>query len=338
MDATIVIPTYNRQEALLQSLSALARLDYPSDRWEVIVVDDGSTDGTGEALEEWIRTCGTAARCIRLTRGGPARARNCGAIEARGETLVFIDNDILVEPDFLQRHLQASTEHPGCWVVGRIVHPPQLLATPFGRYRAGLWESYHRSHPQTEISETAGISAANLSLPARDFGRLGGFDESITIASSEDWELGLRARQAGIRVLYDPGIVVLHNDWAVSLDRFCERQRLYSISDVLLWHKYGELSPRARLVRESSPVNWRQDSLRLIVKKQLKHLLASERGRHLLRAGCWLSERWAPDSRWNQRAYDLAIAVAIYCGVREGLERYGADPSTAGPSMQLEKV
>jgi GT2 family glycosyltransferase len=159
-------------------------------------------------------------------------------------------------------------------------------------------------------------------LPASDFQRLGGFDEDFTIASSEDWDLGVRARQAGIRVLYHPGIVVLHNDWAISLNKFCERQKQYSISDVLLWRKYGEASLRARLVRENAPANWSEDNLRLVFKKMLKSLMATRVGERIVRTACKLTERWAPDSSWNHRAYNLAVAIAIFRGVREGLHRY----------------
>src|SRR5262249_26253986 len=159
-----------------------------------------------------------------------AAARNRGAATARGRILVFIDNDILVKGDFLRLHVETLKSNPGCWVVGRVVHPPELQSTPFGRYRNQSWEAFHHSHTEAGIQTTQGITAANLSLPAEDFHRLGGFDESFTIASCEDCELGLRARMAGITILYNPGIVVVHNDWAVSLDGFCRRQQLYSIS------------------------------------------------------------------------------------------------------------
>jgi hypothetical protein len=163
------------------------------------------------------------------------------------------------------------------------------------------------------------MTAANLALPASDFARLGGFDEGFSIASCEDWDLAWRARMTGIRVLYDPCNVAVHNDWAVSLEQFCERQRLYSISDVLLWRKYGEQSPRARLVRENSPVRWTADSPRLILKKMVKRLLATKPGRTTVRLACAVGERMAPDTWWTRRAYQLAVGSAIFKGVREGL-------------------
>jgi len=323
VNASIIIPTYNRREALLTTLAALAQVDYPTGQWEAVVVDDGSTDDTAETVPRWIAESGAPVRYLHQRNAGPAAARNRGAANARGEVLIFIDNDIIVPPAFISEHLQTLKANPGCWVIGRITHPPQLRATPFGRYRDAVWEAFHHGHAAAGVVETDGITAANLALPAEDFRRLGGFDEDFTIASSEDWDLGVRARQAGIRVLYHPGIVVLHNDWAVSLEQFCRRQMLYSISDVLLWRKYGEASLRVRLVQENAPVNWRADALKLIVKKVFKRLLATKIGERIVHGGCWLVGRGAPDSRWNRRAYELAVAVAIFCGVREGWRRYG---------------
>jgi GT2 family glycosyltransferase len=298
-------------------------MDYPANRWEAIVVDDGSDDATEDALRRWSEKAEITFRYLKQQNAGPAAARNRGAAAARGEALIFIDNDIVVQPDFIRAHLDALAAHPHCWIMGRVTHPPELRQTPFGRYRDALHESFYSGFPRHQLSETDGLTAQNVSMPTADFHRLGGFDESFTIASSEDWELAMRARQIGIRVLYHPGIVALHNDWAVSLDKFCERQRLYSVSDVLLWQKYGEASPRARLVRENASVSWNDDAPRLIIKKTLKRILATKAGGQITFIACAVAERYAPDSMWNYRAYNLAVALSIFRGVREGLIRYG---------------
>lgn len=335
MDATVVIPTYNRKDVLLGTLAALACSDYPRGRWEAVVVDDGSEDGTEAGVEAWVRQTGAPVRYLRQANAGPATARNRGAQAARGRALIFVDNDILVERDFVNRHLDALAANPGCWIVGAI-RTPSDLATPFGRYlearRSPSVERDPGSVPDAgrEPQETQRFSAANVSLPAEHFQSLGGFDTRFTIASGEDWDLAVRARRAGIRILFDPAIVVQHRDWAVTLARFCERQRLYSVSDCLLWRKHGARSPRARLVQENSPVDWRRDGLRLAAMKSLKRLLATGPGRGLVAAACGMIERLAPDTYWNHCAYDLAVALAIYRGVREGLTRYGQPMPSSG--------
>lgn len=338
MDVTIIIPTYNRSEALIETLEALARVDYPANAWEAIVVDDGSTDDTATAVVKWIRQSGVSVRFLQQKNAGPAAARNRGAAEARGAALIFIDNDIVVPPSFIQAHLRALKSHPGCWILGRVLQPQELSQTPFGRYRDTFHESFHRTYASNVPSETNGMTGQNVSMPTDDFHRLGGFDEGFTIASSEDWELGLRARQTGIRVLYHPDIVVLHNDWAVSLDQFCKRQMMYSISDVLLWQKYGKSSPRERLVRESAPINWSVDQPSVIVKKVLKRFLATSVGEWMVVTICKLAERWVPDSTWNHRAYNLAVAIAIFRGVREGWQRYGLSSLTNQRNAQFKQA
>lgn len=337
MDATIIIPTFNRWEALQETLRALARVDYPASSWEVIVIDDGSNDETEESIRKWIEDAAINVRYLRQPNAGPAAARNRGAGEGLGKTLIFIDNDIIVKPDFVRAHVDAVAGNSGCWVMGRVVHPPELRRTAFGRYRESVWEAFNEAHDNERLAETSGMTAANVSLPAADFHRLGGFDENFTIASCEDCDLGIRARQAGIRVIYDPRIIVLHNDWAVSLDRFCDRQRLYSISDALLWRKYGNASPRVHLVHENAPIDLKTDSLSLIVKKALKRILATPPGTELTRLACTLAERVAPDTKLSRRAYDTAVGVAIFQGVREGLRRYRVDGNKSQESAESER-
>jgi GT2 family glycosyltransferase len=318
--ASIVIPTFNRRDAVLETLRRLLVQDFPTEGWEALVIDDGSTDGTEAAVREL--ASGTPIQYLRQANAGPAAARNRGAQDASGRYLIFIDNDILVERDFIRSHVAALESNPGCWVLGRVTHPEQLRKTPFGRYRNALWEAFHEAQPVDEARETAGISAANLALPKSDFFRFGGFDADFTIASSEDWELGFRARLGGVRVLYYPEISVVHNDWAVSLNRFCERQRLYSLSDVLLWAKWGEESPRADLVQKNGPIRWLADGPRLAAKKIAKHLLSYGPGRLLIHGTAWVIERVAPDSRLCRAAYETSVALAIFRGVREGYRRY----------------
>lgn len=327
MNVSVIIPTYNREEVLLGTLNALLDIDYPAHLWEIIIVDDGSNDGSEVAVRKWIERVEASAKYIKQENAGPAAARNRGATVAQGEVLIFIDNDIIVEPDFIRRHLEALAAHPGCWILGRVTHPAELRGTPFGRYRDTLHESFHKDYEGRHLPEVNGMSTQNVSIPAEDFRRLGGFDESFTIASGEDWELAKRAKQNGIRVLYQPEITVLHNDWAVSLEQFCRRHWLYSFSDVLLFEKYGEDSPRKHLVRENWFINWGQDKPDLILKKGVKSAFATTGGQQILRAACKFIERLAPDSKLSRRFYELAVSVAIFQGVRAGIKHYSGSCS-----------
>lgn len=320
MDATIVVPTYNRRATVLRTLDALRTGVDGVAAWEAVVVDDGSSDGTAEAVREWARAHAAPVRCLTQANAGPATARNRGAAAGTGDAVVFLDDDIHVRPGFLARHLRLLREHPGSFVIGRVVHPEALRATPFGRWRDDQWERFHREHPAGTV-ETHGMTAAHLAAPRADFERLRGFDEAFPLAGCEDAELALRARASGLRVVYDPANVALHDDWAISLPRYCERQRLYAVNDALLFRKYGADSPRAALVRANGPAT-AGDSVRTRARKAAKAVLATAPGRLAVGACSAVAEALFPDRAPSRRLYQLAVGIAIFRGVREGLRRF----------------
>ena len=317
MKISVVIPTHNRADALDRTLSNLSKQQC-EEAWEVIVVNNRCTDDTDTIVNS--RSFPVPLQLVhRDDIPGPSAARNAGAAHASGKYLLFMDNDILVEPDFLQRHLRSLDQHPGCWIVGQVVNLPELDATPFGRYRKSLFPFVP---PDEEVRETDAITGQNVSMPRADFEALGGFDESFYVASGEDRELLMRAKQKGVRLLLDPGIVVLHNDWAGStIQDFCLRHRLYTQTEPLFWQKYGDAYPRQQLVKENSPPRWTVDSISLIVWKRTKQILGSRFGQATLLRGCVTLERFCPWPPLLWRLYRLALAGAIYRGFQEGLQK-----------------
>jgi hypothetical protein len=246
-----------------------------------------------------------------------------------------MDNDILVEPNFLRRHLEALKNHPGCWVVGQVVNLPEQESTPFGRFRKSLFPFTPLDEPATE---TDAITGQNVSLPRAHFEALGGFDESFFVASGEDRELLMRAKQQGIKLILDPGIVVLHNDWAgVTIQDFCFRTRLYCQTEPLFWRKYGDAYPRQQLVKQNSAPSWQADSVSVIVWKRTKQVLGSRVGQAVLIRACEVIERSWPWPPLLWRLYRLAAAGAMYKGFQEGIralipEAQGKQPDDASCS------
>lgn len=314
MKISVVIPTHNRADALDLTLSHLARqeLDAP---WEVIVSNNRSTDDTDQVVGR--RSFPVPLQLVHEQTPGPAATRNTGARHANGDYLLFMDNDILVEPDFLRRHLNALENHPGCWVVGQVVNLPEQERTPFGRFRKSFFPF---TPPGEPASETEAITGQNVSLPRANFEALGGFDESFFVASGEDRELLLRAKQQGIKLILDPGIVVLHNDWAgATIQDFCFRTRLYTQTEPLFWRKYGDAYPRQQLVKENSPPSWKSDPVSLVVWKRTKQVLGSRAGQAVLIGVSEMLERVWPWPPLLWRLYRLAAAGAMYKGFQEGM-------------------
>ena len=317
MKISVVIPTHNRADALDRTLSNLSKQEF-EEAWEVIVVNNLCTDDTDSVVNN--RSFPVPLQLVhRDDIPGPSAARNAGAAHASGTYLLFMDNDILVEPDFLKRHLRSLDRHPGYWIVGQVVNLPEMEATPFGRYRKSLFPLVP---PEEEVRETEAITGQTLSMPRADFEALHGFDESFFVASGEDRELLMRAKRKGIKLLLDPGIVVLHNDWAGStIQDFCLRHRLYTQTEPLFWQKYGDAYPRQRLVKENSPPRWTVDSFSLIVWKRTKQILGSRFGQAALLSSCVALERFWPWPPLLWRLYRLALAGAIYRGFQDGLHR-----------------
>lgn len=312
---SVVIPTHNRSDALLQTLNHLAKQIFEYS-WEVIIVNNNCTDDTDSVVRKCQEVFPVSLKLFHEPKPGPAAARNAGARAAQGEYLLFVDNDIIAEPDFVSRHYERLQGNPGCWITCDVMNLPEQEASVFGRYRKSLFEVIPE---EWGLIETVTITGQGTSMPKEDFDRLGGFDESFFVASGEDRELGIRADASGIRILFDPTIRILQDDWAGTTIRdYCKRQRIYSQTEPFFALKHGEKNPRREMSHKNSPPEFRKDSAKLLSSKFLKRIVGSDVGQSMVIKLCEATERIAPDSLVLWRLYRVAIAGAIYRGYNEG--------------------
>ena len=125
---SVIIPTYNRKAILEKSLSALLTQTYPGDRYEIIVIDDGSTDETGAMVSRLVEEHGLEGQSITTTETGgrsvrliyewyehscAAAARNRGILKACGDLVILLDSDIVTLPDFIEAHVLARLDSAG---------------------------------------------------------------------------------------------------------------------------------------------------------------------------------------------------------------------------------
>jgi glycosyltransferase involved in cell wall biosynthesis len=202
---SIIIPTYKRPQRLAVCLQALTRLNYPRDRFEVIVVDDGSGSPPADLVDSY----GDRLDIKLLTppHAGPAAARNAGAAEARGSFLAFTDDDCAPDPDWLQAlaaHFAATPDH---LVGGRTLNA--LADNPFST-TSQLLISYLYSYYNSDPTSARFFASNNLAVAAAPFHAIGGFDTTYTLAASEDRELCDRWLYHGQRMSYAPAAVVYH--------------------------------------------------------------------------------------------------------------------------------
>lgn len=195
MNFSLVIPTRNRAQALRLTLQHLSLSNYPFDDFEVLVVDDGSVDDTTSALEEWSQKL--PLRWFSQDHGGTSRARNRAIQEARGRHILFIDDDVLIPPDFLQRHARLQAAHPGHLVRGPVVNVPRPIYPPLPAL-AQPWRHYSKNY----------LCTSNASLERELLLKAGLFDPSF--ARWEDAELGVRLKRLGVRRIFENETFVYH--------------------------------------------------------------------------------------------------------------------------------
>ena len=213
MFVSVVIPTYNRRPILEKCLLALERQQAcpEIDRYEVVVVDDGSTDGT----PDWLRGAAERfphVRLIEQSHGGPAEGRNRGVDHAYGDVIVFIDSDLVVTDSFLSCHassLVRSWEERGdrlCFTYGAVINT------------ANFEQPTAERHKLRDLS-WAYFATGNVAIAKEVLQRAGLFDTGFRLYGWEDLELGERLRRMGVQLIKCPAAVGYHWHPALTLDQ-----------------------------------------------------------------------------------------------------------------------
>jgi len=210
---SVVIPTYNRLPILQKCLRALEqqRLAAPISAYEVVLVDDGSTDAT----VSWLRENADAFPHVRLVlqdHGGPAEGRNRGVDQARGDVIVFIDSDLVVTDGFLLAHarrLEQSWQERGdrlCFTYGAVINT------------ANFDDPTSEPHKLRDLS-WAYFATGNVAIDRQVLERSGLFDTRFRLYGWEDLELGERLRRMGVVLVGCPEAVGYHWHPPLSLDQ-----------------------------------------------------------------------------------------------------------------------
>jgi glycosyltransferase involved in cell wall biosynthesis len=199
---SIIIPAYSRPGPLSACLEAIAHLDYPLERFEVIVIDDGSSmplDGIVASFSSRI-----AARCLRQQHAGPAAARNKGAMCAQGEFLVFTDDDCLPHRNWLRSFAQRFVATPHHLIGGRTLNalPDNLYSATSQAIIEVVYEHFNAA------GEALFFASNNFAVPAETFRQVGGFNEDFF--TSEDREFCDRWSFRGYGMSYAPDAVICH--------------------------------------------------------------------------------------------------------------------------------
>jgi glycosyltransferase involved in cell wall biosynthesis len=200
---SIIIPTYERRAQLFLCLQALARLEYPIERFEVLVVDDGSESPPGNVVEEFRDLLDL--RVLNQKNSGPAAARNLGSLHARGEFLAFTDDDCQADPGWLRELACRFVIAPDCLIGGRTFNA--LPHNPYSETSQTIIDVVY-SHFNADPRDARFFASNNFAVATELFREMKGFEEAFI--TSEDREICARWRSRGFRLSYSPDAIVYH--------------------------------------------------------------------------------------------------------------------------------
>jgi glycogen synthase len=261
---SVVIPTRDRLQRLLRTLDALDDQELDGTSAEIVVADDGSSDGTPAAVDGRRGTIPT--RVLRQQRSGASSARNAAIQAARGSLILLLGDDTPpAHRDLLAAHIALHRENadPAYAVLGRIDWGPQVERTPFVRWldREGFQFPYQRLRPGT-VDMASHFYSSHASAKRATLLDVGGFDAGLPFLG-EDTELGIRLARRGVSLDYHPELLV-HHDHPQTVSAFARRMELA-----------GEA---AKVIRERWPADAPQEMLRPQRRWRAYRLMAAAAG------------------------------------------------------------
>ena len=232
---TVVVATFNRVAGLKRLLETLADQDVGPENFEVVVVDDGSTDETWQFLNS-VRTP-FALHSLTQTNQGPAAARNEGIRAASGDVIVTLDDDVEPHRDLLRRHLEAHLNGQPVAAIGRFALPQDAQLAPWVAWEfTGLEQQYAAMKRGDWEASPRQFYTANASVPRAAYLEAGLFDP--VFRRGEDVELAYRLRDLGLHFKFLPDAIIDHRPNRT----FADWQRIarqYGHYDILMWRTKG---------------------------------------------------------------------------------------------------
>jgi glycosyltransferase involved in cell wall biosynthesis len=208
---SVIVPTRNRARSLRALLESFDALKTPPVPYEIVIADNGSTDDSARLLADW-RASGPARSVVRVNQPGKSRAVNAAIAHSRGQLIAFVDDDVVVEPEWLAEVWDYFTRHDCAAAQGSVVWPPEATADPalfalLDRYRTIVHLDLAPDTVRTKLT------GANMTVRRHTFAVVGTFNEAIgpgAAGLSEDNELAGRILKHGGWIGYMSRARVIH--------------------------------------------------------------------------------------------------------------------------------
>ena len=211
MEVSVIVPTYNRASHLEFLFGALEKQTFQD--FEVVLVNDGSTDNTLASLRRLSGRSKLNCNIIHSQNKGRAASRNLGAKRALGDLLIFYDDDVRPNPNSVKAHYafhQKYNEH--CLLSGPCLYDDSKFRHDFNKFRALMESRWHNKNAIAEESKTLRVNGGNFSIKRKTFDQAKGFDERLK--DKEDFKLAYDAnRQCGAKVFCNYATWAFHDDY-----------------------------------------------------------------------------------------------------------------------------
>jgi glycosyltransferase involved in cell wall biosynthesis len=324
--ASIVISTYNRRASLYRTLQSLVHQTCPSDCFEVLLIDDGSTDDTASIAQmDWP----FKLRYHYQINQGIAAARNWAVANCQTDYIIFLDDDITVNTDYIEAMLSPLRSGQALITMAILQSPVELSDTPFHnlyiRSFDGAESALSGVAPSTPIPFyecTGGV----IAMRREAYLELGGTQE-LPQEGKTIWgglDIAYRAHKAGFTFRRQTQSVAIHYNYAIR-DLATYSQRMYKAGKyaVLLLQKYPELEQLVPLFCDRAWANWRQDSLNIALRKSWRSFMALDMVMGTMHQLVQLLEANKPNSATLRRLYIWIVSSSITRGIRAGIREFG---------------
>lgn len=326
--ASVVVSAFNRLEALRLCLTALLNQTIKLDNYEIILVDDCSTDGTKEYIDGLINTESNIKYIRHQVNQGLASARNSGIVNANGEYIIFLDCDIIPEPDFIERFLFYHAQYPDdkIVVIGNLSFDKKFTDKNNIAYFA-----QSRYLGLRTKKEMAKIDLSNLSpryfaggiasIPYSTVMEVGQFDSTFKYYGGEDTDYGIRLGNYGVRLIFGNSVKAYHHD-PVFLEKYKNKRIEAAREGFKIMLKKHPGCYDNTWISLLVPVNKREDPISLIVIKILLKIALNPFNIYLIEY--WLQKTNKYRFLYSSNLYKIAIMGWTLRGLQEANKKYSS--------------
>lgn len=318
---SLVIPTYERPSQLGEVLNHVLASDTDGIQdIEIIVVDDGSKNPAKSIVESIRPLEPFRLRYVFQENAGPAKARNRGFCEATNEIVLFIDDDILVNPDLLNIHVRAHLDLPGIVVFGKC--PFVVPDVPSASYR--FLSSMFDNGRSTGYERVYLVASGNLSVEREMFLSGGVYKDGLRVPAAEEFELEYRLNSLNIPIYLAHEAIGWHLQPSTISDK-CGQEFKYGVGAAEVSVKLPEITRSTHIsgfLMENGFVDWSRDPIKRIIRKIGKSFIAGNWTRSTILSIVNLLERIGLPDILLFRLYRLLCGISLFAGVRQGIKIY----------------